>query len=104
MCPVCRRGAWGFGFAPPGDKQRRRWRFCSMAHLTRAYDHWKRTGTMIDPSPAEDSAKHEGMRNAGEFLDSIGKTDLATLTGEEWGELFTCFLRGYTEALAESRL
>lgn len=34
-------------------------------------------------------------RNAGEYLDELGKTDLATLTREQWLELLTIVVCRY---------
>jgi hypothetical protein len=100
ICHLCRRAARGFAFAPPKDKQRRRWHFCSMQHLDFAYHHFRSTGQMIDPSPDERKAALAGGANAGEYLDSIGKSDLAALTAEEWEQFLLCVVGGYLESLA----
>lgn len=42
---------------------------------------------MIDPTPNERVAMIEGGKAGGEYLESIGKTDLVTLTQAEW-EIF----------------
>lgn len=40
-----------------------------------------------DTTAYEDAALEHAGDCAGEYLDSIGKTDLATLTQEEWQQL-----------------
>lgn len=37
-----------------------------------------------DMQDYEKKASHEAGKFAGEYLDSIGKTDLASLTAQEW--------------------
>ena len=48
----------------------------------------QREKQMIDPSPHEIDAIMAASDPAGEYLESIGKTDLATLTEDDW----YCFL------------
>lgn len=43
-----------------------------------------------------DALEHGGMAG-GEYLDSIGKTDLAELTEEQWGEFLGKVLEGYSD-------
>lgn len=56
---------------------------------------------MIDPTPNERDAMRAAGRLAGEYLDSIGKTDLATLTGEEWTNFIDAVVTGYGDRLQE---
>ena len=42
---------------------------------------------MIDPTPNERAAMARGGAMGGEYLDSLGKTDLAQLSLEEWQTL-----------------
>ena len=56
---------------------------------------------MIDPTPNEQAAITYGGKMAGEYLDSLGKTDLAILTVEEWQTLLTCIVGGYCDRLCE---
>ncbi len=57
-------------------------------------------GTMMDPTPNEKAAAMNGGQMLGEYIDSIGKTDIARLTPEEWEQACLCFAGGYTEKLA----
>ena len=55
---------------------------------------------MIDKTPEETRAIREGAsHNAGEYLESIGKTDLATLTQEEWFTMLEVAVTGYQDCL-----
>ena len=54
---------------------------------------------MIDPTPNEQAAIEHGGRMGGEYLDSLGKTDLATFTVEEWATFIDCVVTGYCDRL-----
>lgn len=57
----------------------------------------KRTPEMSssDTRPHEDSALEYAGDCAGEFLDALGKTDLAKLSVEEWQGLIKCVALNY---------
>lgn len=86
-CHVCQRAARGFGFHKPPSAPRH---YCSMEHLK-----------MRDPNKQEQDALKNAGAMAGEYLDSIGKTDLATLTVEEWNTFIECAVTGFVEHLSE---
>ena len=54
---------------------------------------------MIDPTDAELEAREHAGAMGGEYLDQLGKTDLAVLTLEEWGTFVAAVCDGYTEKL-----
>jgi hypothetical protein len=54
---------------------------------------------MIDPTPNEQAAIDAAGAQAGSYLDSIGKTDLAKLTADEWRTFCTAMVGGYVETL-----
>ncbi len=56
---------------------------------------------MIDPTPNENAAMAHGGQMGGEYLDSIGKTDLATLTVPEWHCFIEAVVTGYCDHLRE---
>jgi hypothetical protein len=56
---------------------------------------------MIDPTPNEIAAMRHAGHMAGEYLDSIAKTDLATLSIEEWHSFIECVVTGYCEHFAD---
>lgn len=47
----------------------------------------------------EEAARDDAGEMAGAYLDSIGKTDLATLTGEEWATLLHQVIVGFEAGL-----
>lgn len=54
---------------------------------------------MIDPTPNEIQALMGTSDMAGEYLESIGKTDLAALSYEEWMTLIEVIVTAYTDKL-----
>ena len=54
---------------------------------------------MIDPTPNEQAAFVRGGKIGGEYLDSIGKTDLETLQPEEWLTFIEVIVTGYCDSL-----
>lgn len=56
---------------------------------------------MIDPTPNETAAMEAGGLAAGEYLESLGKSDLARLTVEEWQTLIEVVVTGYCDTLRD---
>jgi len=56
---------------------------------------------MVDPTPNEQEALDAASRTAGEYLESVGKTDLAQLEVQEWESLIESVVTGYTDRLRE---
>lgn len=56
---------------------------------------------MIDPTPNEIAAMEAGGAAAGEYLESLGRSDLALLSVEEWRTLIETIVTGYCDALRE---
>lgn len=56
---------------------------------------------MIDPTPNEQAATEAGGHAAGEYLESLGKSDLAALSVAEWRTLIEVVVTGYCDALRE---
>lgn len=54
---------------------------------------------MIDPTQNEKRAMEKGGELAGEYIESIKKTDLADFTGDEYAMLVECIVTGYIEEL-----
>ena len=54
---------------------------------------------MIDPTPNEQAAMAAGGKAAGAYLESLGQSDLARLSVEEWRTLIEVIVTGYCEAL-----
>ena len=56
---------------------------------------------MIDPTPNEAEAMTVCGQMGGEYLESIGKSDLATLTETEWDRFLDAVVTGYCDHLRE---
>jgi hypothetical protein len=56
---------------------------------------------MIDPSPNEKAAMTYGGAMGGEYLESIGKTNLAQLSIDEWHTLIEVIVTGYCDHLRD---
>ena len=56
---------------------------------------------MIDPTPNESEAVTVGGQQGGEYLESIGKSDLTTLTEAEWDCFLDAVVAGYCDHLRE---
>lgn len=64
----------------------------------------KRERDMIDPTEHEIEAIMASGEPAGEYLDSIGKTDLAELTEDQWYSFLECVITGYQDKLAALKM
>jgi Family of unknown function (DUF6511) len=56
---------------------------------------------MIDPTPNEQAAMAAGGTAAGEYLESLAKSDLTTLSPAEWRQLIETVVTGYCDTLRE---
>jgi len=56
---------------------------------------------MIDPTPNETEAMSVGGQQGGAYLESLGKSDLATLSETEWDRFIDAVVTGYCDHLRE---
>lgn len=56
---------------------------------------------MIDPTPNECAALAYASEMGGEYLDSLGLTDLAQLSPDQWQTFLRCIIGGYGARLQE---
>jgi hypothetical protein len=95
-CAVCGRGSRGYGFrdpVPAPGKPNTLYRACSLLCLDVIYHRWKMGEPMFNLTHYEERAIDAASDAAGEYLERIGKTDLASLTPNEWlGFLKTVFV------------
>ena len=97
-CAVCHRSARWYGFDPhlarlSGNAVRLCSRLCQ--------DIAARKEGMIDPTEHEIAAMEAAGQQAGEYLDSIEKTDLAQMAEDEWMTMIEVVITGYTDKLRE---
>ena len=57
---------------------------------------------MIDPDEHEQAALEFASQMGGEFVESLGKTDLAAFSAEDWATLVECIVTGYQDKLMEA--
>jgi hypothetical protein len=96
-CRACRlRTARGFGWFDPLVLTSLPLPACSMRCMTIL---WRRRG-MVDADEHETAAIAAASPMAGEYLESIGKTDLAMLTEAEWLTLLEVIITAYQDELA----
>jgi hypothetical protein len=99
VCGVCARSATGFGYAPQTG-QSILWVCDDPDCLQVAKDTY--TMKQDQFSRLESLAAGKGGEDGGQFLDNIGKTDLATLSPDEWHEFCRRIVAGYRKALVTS--
>jgi hypothetical protein len=99
LCAVCRREGRGFGFHPAliGLKGASL-PACSMTCLDIIA---RRRGAMIDPTPNERAAVRHAGEMGGEYLESLGRTDLARLSEAEWLAFVEAVVTGYCDRLRD---
>lgn len=96
-CAVCPREARGFGYNPKlAGVNGKAGRTCSMKCL----HIMKEKKGMIDATPNETEAVMYGGQMGGEYLDELGKTNLAALSADEWKQFLFCIIGGYCEKIA----
>jgi hypothetical protein len=103
ICAVCRRETRGFGWfdvqfgvGDPRRDQSRRW-FCSLM----CQDICHRRRGMIDPTQHERAAMDRAVEMAGEYIESLGRTDLMTWSPEEFASLVEVIVTAFTDRLRE---
>lgn len=97
VCGVCRRRATtGFGWA--GRQSSRIMWLCDdpiCGQLARTVYEMPK----LKLDAFEEAARDDAGEMAGSYLDSIGKTDLATLTADEWATLLHQVIVGFEASL-----
>jgi hypothetical protein len=97
-CAVCRRHAVALNYAPPSQKRLPPIWLCDDNGCHAAA---KKVYAMPDIilDDYEIGSVLEAGRNAGAYLEEIGKTDLAQLDAGEWREFLRLIVTGYEQAL-----
>lgn len=96
VCSCCGRSATGFGYAPKTG-QAILWVCDDPQCLEIAKDSYSMKQDQF--SRLESLAAGKGGDEGGAFLDSIGKTNLESLTPDEWFEFCRRIVAGYRKAL-----
>ncbi len=59
---------------------------------------------MIDPNPIELAAMRQAGARAGDYIDSLGRTDMAGWSEPEWTAFIAAICGGYVDALIYQQL
>lgn len=88
-CATCSRESQGIAISLPGKRLKQ---FCShdCARIFMAIDKLTQN---------EEAAASKGGEAAGAYLEQIGKTDLATLSGPEWEKFCQTLFKGACDEL-----
>jgi hypothetical protein len=96
-CAACRlRTTCGFGWFDPRSLTSQPLAACSVRCMNALCRRWG----VVDPDEHEIAAIAAASPMAGEYLESIGKTDLAVLTEPEWLTLLEVIITAYQDELA----
>jgi len=57
------------------------------------------SASMIDPTEAEIAAMQAASAPAGEYIESLGKTDMAKFSEAEWMQFIEVIVTAYTDAM-----
>ena len=59
---------------------------------------------MVDPNEHELAAMRRAGDAAGEFIDALGRTDMATWSPAEWSSFIDVICGGYVDSLIEQQI
>lgn len=59
----------------------------------------KRSGKMDDPTKREIEAMYDAGASGGQYLDALGKTDMALFSEDEWMTLVDAVVTGYVDGI-----
>lgn len=97
-CSICKRRHCNIGYAPH-ERAPVKWECAECLELP--IDQIKRFHHMSrkDIERFERMALEDGGNAAGEYLDQLGKTDLAELEPHEWNHFLGVVLQGYAASM-----
>ena len=59
---------------------------------------------MVDPNPIELAAMSQAGVRAGDYIDALGRTDMAAWSEAEWTAFIELICGGYVDALIDQQL
>ena len=102
-CAVCRRQARGFGWFDArfgaGDPRREASLLWLCSFTCQIICHRRRG--MIDPTRHERAAMDHAVAMAGEYIESLDRTDLMTWSAAEFDTLIEVIVTAFTDRLRE---
>jgi hypothetical protein len=98
VCAVCRRHAVWLGYAPHKPERQPVIWLCDSNHChAAARKVYAMPRNLLDAH--ELGAMLEAGNAAGEYLETLGRTDMAILEPEQWREFLRLLLTGYEQVL-----
>ena len=88
-CAICGREARGFAFRDVAFPNSPILRACSMSHLI-LIQHANKVGEKVNITQYEQEAVELSMEAVGSYIEATGKSDLATMSVEEFKGLIAC--------------
>lgn len=100
-CRVCNRVArfWGW---PHRERNTRMHMVAPTCSMTCSFI-WGDTRAMTDPNAIELAAMAHASDRAGEYIESLSKTDMAQWTAEEWSAFIEVVCGGYVDSLCAAQ-
>lgn len=95
-CFICRRRAEALGLGPPNHD---RWAKNPRWVCEDCIPQGREARIVRNFDPYELRARTDAGEKAGAYLDALGKTDLATLTAEEWQKFLTTVIHEFGQSL-----
>jgi hypothetical protein len=106
VCAVCRRHAVCLGYVPHSKRPGSRWSNpCGPTIWLCDHEGCHAAGKRVYSMPQETLDAHEigaaleAGAEAGGYLEQIGKTDLAALSGDEWREFLRRIVVGFEQVM-----
>lgn len=100
-CRACSRTAWFWGWHEPVRSARAHMvaPTCSITcmHL------WGDLRSMTDPNAVELAAMAHASDRAGEYIEALGKTDMARWSQQEWASFIEAICGGYVDSLCQQQ-
>jgi hypothetical protein len=97
VCAVCRRHAVWLGYTPRPHGRPIVWLCDDNGCHRAAKEIYKMPSSILDAY--EIGSALEAGKLAGAYLDEIGKTDIAALSGDEWREFLRRIVVGFEQTL-----
>lgn len=100
-CRTCDRPAWHWHWFDPARTARIHMTVPTCSRV--CMDIWKERRRMVDPNRHEVAAMEAASDRAGEYIEALGKTDMAQWTELEWTHFIETVCGGYVDALVEQQ-
>lgn len=100
-CRTCGRTAWFWGWHAPARFARAHMvaPTCSPSCL----HIWGNIRAMTDPNTIELAAMANASNCAGEYIENLGKTDMASWSSDEWATFIEVVCGGYVDSLVKQQ-